>query len=88
MTTETTEADVQPDADQSTVAAPMFQVLKGNPTDEDIAALVTVLAAASGGAGDTGSAEYNMWGHPVSKLRFAVTSWQLTTLVERTYVRR
>ncbi len=83
MTTE-----IQPEADQAAAPAPMFQVLKGNPTDEDIAALVTVLAAASGGAGDAGPGDRNLWGHPVSKLRFAVTSWQLTTLVERTYVRR
>lgn len=77
-----TEAEVE------TPVAPMFQVLKGNPSDEDIAALVTVLAGASGGGTDNGPREQNMWGHPVAGLRFAVTSWQLTTLVERTYVRR
>jgi hypothetical protein len=30
----------------------------------------------------------NDWGHPVSKLRYAYTSWQLVTLVERTFIRR
>ena len=81
----TVEAEVQPEA----VAAPLFQVLKGNPTDEEIAALVTVLAGASGGGNaDAGPQERNLWGHPVTKLRYSVTSWQMITLVERTLIRR
>ncbi|WP_155908190.1 MULTISPECIES: acyl-CoA carboxylase subunit epsilon [unclassified Mycolicibacterium] len=65
----------------------MFQVVKGNPSDEELAALVTVLASASGsGAAERG--DRNDWGHPVSKLRYAYTSWQLVTLVERTFSRR
>lgn len=75
-------------ADETVSAAPLFKVLKGNPTDADIAALVTVLAGASGGGGDAGPAERNLWGHPVTKLRYAHTSWQLITLVERTFIRR
>ena len=76
----------EPEAQPAEIA-PLFQVVKGNPTDEDIAALVTVLASASGG-GDAGRPERNLWGHPVSKLRYAHTSWQLVTLVERTFMRR
>nr|WP_155929789.1 acyl-CoA carboxylase subunit epsilon [Mycolicibacterium sp. CBMA 234] len=66
----------------------MFQVVKGNPSDEELAALVTVLASASGGGAAAGTGDRNDWGHPVSKLRYAHTSWQLVTLVERTFVRR
>ncbi|MDR3663359.1 MAG: acyl-CoA carboxylase subunit epsilon [Mycobacterium sp.] len=71
-----------------TPAAALFQVVKGNPSDEEIAALVTVLAGASGGSADAGPGERNLWGHPVSKLRYSQTSWQMVTLVERTYMRR
>ncbi|MCV7105120.1 acyl-CoA carboxylase epsilon subunit [Mycolicibacterium chitae] len=67
---------------------PQIQVLKGNPTVEEVAALATVLAAAGGGQQAPGPQELNPWGHPVDKLRYAVTSWQRVTLLERTHMRR
>ncbi|CAA0126123.1 Uncharacterised protein [Mycolicibacterium vanbaalenii] len=68
---------------------PHFQVVKGAPTVEEIAALVTVLAGAGGGsAGEAGPQELNMWGHPVDKLRYNTSSWQRVTLLERTHMRR
>ncbi|BBX83870.1 hypothetical protein MAUB_17430 [Mycolicibacterium aubagnense] len=75
------------DAAAEAPVAPLFQVVKGNPSDEELAALVTVLASASGG-GAAEAGDRNDWGHPVSKLRYAYTSWQLVTLVERTFIRR
>lgn len=66
---------------------PEIRVLKGEPTDEELAAVVTVLAAAGGGS-EPGPQELNLWGHPVDKLRYNVTSWQRVTLLERTHVRR
>ena len=66
---------------------PEIRVLKGEPTDEELAAGVTVLAAAGGGS-EPGPQELNLWGHPVDKLRYNVTSWQRVTLLERTHVRR
>jgi len=68
--------------------APEIRVLKGNPTDAEIAAVVTVLAGLSGAPAESGPAEINLWGHPVDKLRFPMTSWQRITLLERTHVRR
>ncbi len=65
-----------------------IRILKGNPTDAEIAAVVTVLAGLSGAPADTGPAEINLWGHPVDKLRYPMTSWQRITLLERTHVRR
>ena len=57
--------------------------------EEEIAALVTVLASAGGGAaGEPGPQELNPWGHPVDKLRYNVSSWQRVTLLERTHMRR
>ncbi len=69
-------------------AVPEIQVVKGNPTDDEVAALATVLAAASGGQHAPGPQELNPWGHPVDKLRYSVFSWQRVTLLERTHMRR
>jgi hypothetical protein len=66
---------------------PEIRVLKGEPTDTELAAVVTVLATA-GGAPEPGPQELNLWGHPVDKLRYPVTSWQRITLLERTHMRR
>jgi hypothetical protein len=65
-----------------------IRIEKGNPSDEDIAALVTVLAAASGGAPAPGPQELNLWGHPVDKLRYGISSWQRVTLLERMHLRK
>ena len=65
-----------------------IRVVKGNPTDAEIAAVVTVLAGLSGAPADSGPVEINLWGHPVDKLRFPMTSWQRITLLERTHARR
>lgn len=68
---------------------PHIQVLKGNPTDEELAALIVVLGAGGGGgARESGPPEHNRWGLPVDKLRYPVFSWQKITLQERTHMRR
>jgi hypothetical protein len=66
---------------------PQIQVLKGNPTDDELAALIAVLGSAGGGV-EPGPPEYNRWGMPVDKLRYPVFSWQKITLLERTHMRR
>jgi Acyl-CoA carboxylase epsilon subunit len=66
---------------------PHIRVLKGNPTDEEVAALIAVLGSAGGG-GDVGQPEATRWGLPVDKLRYSVFSWQKLTLVQRTHMRR
>ena len=67
-----------------------IKIVKGNPTDEEVAALVTVLAGASGGGARStrGRRIRDLWGHPVDKLRYASFSWQRVTQVERTHLRR
>ena len=66
---------------------PEIRILKGNPSDEDLAVLVCVLAG-GGGTAEPGPQELNLWGHPVDKLRYSVVSWQRVTQLERTHVRR
>jgi len=61
---------------------------RGNPTAEEVAALVTVLGSLAGGTPAPPAQERNRWGLPVSNLRYAVFSWQRVTLMERTYMRR
>jgi hypothetical protein len=65
-----------------------IRVVKGEPTAEELAALVAVLGAASGGPVEPGPQELNMWGHAVDKLRYSPISWQNVTLVERMHMRR
>ena len=68
--------------------ASAIRILKGNPTDAEIAAVVTVLAGLGGGAAEPGPIERNLWGHPVDKLRYPLTSWQRVSMLERTHLRR
>ena len=88
--TEATHATGATQTGEATDQAPVseIRILKGNPTDAEIAALVSVLAGASGGSADPGPTERNLWGHQVDKLRYPFTSWQRVTLMERTHLRR
>jgi hypothetical protein len=65
-----------------------IQVVSGKPTAEELAALLAVLAGASGAPAEPREQEQNLWGHPVDRLRYATFSWQKVTLVERTHMRR
>ena len=65
-----------------------IQVVKGRPTDDEMAAVITVLAASSSTPPEPREQEENLWGHPVDRLRYATFSWQRVTLVERTHMRK
>lgn len=65
-----------------------IQVVSGQPSAEELAALLAVLAGASGAPAEPREQEQNLWGHPVDRLRYATFSWQKVTLVERTHMRR
>ena len=64
-----------------------IRVLRGNPSDDELAALIAVFGAAGGGAPTPTIRERNLWGHPVDKLRYSIFSWQRVTLLERTHMR-
>jgi hypothetical protein len=67
---------------------PHINVVKGEPTDAELAALLAVLASASGTPAEPREAEENLWGHPVDRLRYTTFSWQRVTLQERTHMRK
>jgi acyl-CoA carboxylase epsilon subunit len=80
--------DSAPVSDGNETHEPHIQVLKGEPTDEELAALIAVLGSVGGGARERGELEHNRWGLPVDKLRYPVFSWQKITLLERIHMRR
>jgi hypothetical protein len=65
-----------------------IKVLRGQPTDHEMAALMAILGTAGGGSADPVAGDRNLWGHPVDKLRYSIFSWQRVTLFERTHIRR
>jgi hypothetical protein len=67
---------------------PHIKVVKGEPTEEELAAVLAVVAAASGVQEEPREQEENLWGHPVDRLRYATFSWQRVTLLERTHMRK
>jgi hypothetical protein len=67
---------------------PHIAVLKGNPSDDEVAALIAVLGSVGGGAAEPAQQEHTRWGLPVDKLRYPPFSWQLITLVQRVHMRR
>ena len=76
-------------AEESEPTVTEIKIVSGNPTDEEVAALVTVLAGASGGGPvDEGPVIRDLWGHPVDMLRYSTISWQRITRLERTHLRR
>ena len=67
---------------------PHINIVKGEPTAEELAALLAVLASRSGTPAEPREAEQNLWGHPVDRLRYTTFSWQRVTLLERTHMRK
>ena len=66
---------------------PHIRILKGKPTDDELAALIVVLGSA-GGAPQPAQAESTRWGLPVDRLRYAISNYQRVTLQERMHMRR
>jgi hypothetical protein len=76
-------------SDESQPHTPHIQVLKGRPTDAEVAALVAVLSSAGGGGGggEPPAPAFSRWGLPVDKLRYSIHSWQRMSLQQRTHMR-
>lgn len=66
---------------------PRIQVLRGNPTDAELAALVVVLGSA-GGAPEPPAPERTRWGLPLDRLRFAMSNYQRLTLQQMQHLKQ
>jgi Acyl-CoA carboxylase epsilon subunit len=66
---------------------PRIRVLKGKPTDEELAALIVALSSV-GGAPAAAQPESTRWGLPVDRLRYAIFNYQRVTLQERMHMQR
>ncbi|MEZ0353902.1 acyl-CoA carboxylase subunit epsilon [Mycobacterium sp. pR1184] len=81
-----------PGSDEATEAVdtphvPHIQILRGQPTAAEVAALITVLGSAGGGAAPE-QPEKTRWGLPVDRLRYAISNYQRVTLQERIHMQR
>jgi hypothetical protein len=56
-------------SEEQVPAAPALRIVRGEPDAAELAALVTVLAAASGGGGDTPVPTRSAWADPARSLR-------------------
>lgn len=66
---------------------PHIQVLKGHPTDEELAALVAALGVVGGGVPEPREPEPTRWGLPVDRLRFPMSNYQRLTFQQMTHMR-
>ncbi|MBV0916277.1 acyl-CoA carboxylase epsilon subunit [Mycobacteroides chelonae] len=87
VTDETSET-VAAESDSGKVKAADVQVLSGNPTDEEIAALVAALSALASRAETESLKPRNLWAEPIDMLRYSPHSWQRVTLFERAKLSR
>jgi hypothetical protein len=84
--TELSDGTATEDAAHPHVHEPHIQILKGEPSAEEVAALVAVLGCA-GGAPEPEQPERTRWGLPVDRLRFAMTNYQRLTFQQMTHMR-
>ncbi|MBI2695149.1 MAG: acyl-CoA carboxylase subunit epsilon [Mycobacterium nebraskense] len=66
---------------------PHIQILKGHPTDEELAALVAALGAVTGSAPEPREPEPTRWGLPVDRLRFAMSNYQRLTMQQMMHMK-
>lgn len=52
-----------------TTPTPLFTVVKGNPTDDEVAALTAVFTQLLAASAQAENAERNLWGNPVDRLQ-------------------
>jgi hypothetical protein len=67
---------------------PHIQILKGQPTDEELAALIAVLGSVGGGAPEPEQPERTRWGLPVDRLRYGMSNYQRITLQQRMHMQQ
>jgi hypothetical protein len=76
------------EGDTGKVKAADINVVKGNPSDDEIAALVAALSALATKSEAEDLTPKNRWAEPVDMLRYTPHSWQRVTLYERAKLAR
>ena len=66
---------------------PHIQILKGHPTDAELAALIAVVGSAAA-APEAAQPQHTRWGLPVDRLRYAISNFQRITLQQRIHMQR
>ena len=84
--TDDAKTDNAPHAHEPQAHEPHIQILKGQPTVEELAALIAVLGSA-GGAPAPAPGERTRWGLPVDRLRFAMSNYQRLTMQQMTQMK-
>jgi hypothetical protein len=69
------------------MSEPHIRILRGRPTNAELAALITVLGSA-GGAPPPPQPESTRWGLPVDKLRYAMSNYQRLTMQQIAHMKR
>jgi Acyl-CoA carboxylase epsilon subunit len=67
---------------------PHIHILKGEPTDEELAALMAVLGGIAGSAPEPEHPERTRWGLPVDRLRYAMSNFQRVTMQQRLHMQQ
>jgi hypothetical protein len=66
---------------------PHIQVLKGQPTEEELAALIAVLGSVRAASPEPTQPESSRWGLPVDRLRYSMSNYQRLTLQQMTHMK-
>ncbi len=67
---------------------PHIHIVKGRPTDEELAALMAVLGGVAGASPEPEQPERTRWGLPVDRLRYAMSNYQRITLQQRVHMQQ
>ena len=67
---------------------PHIEIVKGQPTDAELAALMAVLGSAAASSPEPEQPERSRWGLPVDRLRYAMANYQRVTLQERIHMQQ
>ena len=67
---------------------PHIEILKGQPTDEELAALMAVLGGIAGSTPEPEQPERTRWGLPVDRLRYSMSNFQRITMQQRLHMQQ
>jgi Acyl-CoA carboxylase epsilon subunit len=67
---------------------PHIHILKGNPTDVEVAALMAVLGGVGAASPEPTQPERTHWGLAVDRLRYAMSNYQRLTMQQMMHMRQ